>query len=266
MAAAARRKAVGTETIAALGGGAGPVPPVHAYVHVAASRRGYAPLDPAAVLRAGPCLAVDVVQLDTLVAALQLTAAGLRPLVLNMASFSTPGGGFLNGAGTQEEELCRRSTLYPSLDAAAAEGHKYPIPPLGLLLHDEINIIRGTGPAYAWLASPYATVGVLSCPAVRRPELVGSGCYLNKADAMLTAQKMELMLAAAVTHGYDVLLLGALGCGAYKNPPRHVAQLFAATLARYGASFKQVRFAILDGGPSLEAGASNFRTFADMFP
>ena len=35
--------------------------------------------------------------------------------VLNMASAIRPGGGFLEGANSQEEYLCARSTLYPSL-------------------------------------------------------------------------------------------------------------------------------------------------------
>lgn len=266
MAAAAYRTAVGKDTEAALAGrlAARVDVSVQRYVHAAASRRGYVPLNPAAILATGPCASIDVVRCDTLVAAADLIAAGERPIVLNMASFSTPGGGFLNGAGTQEEELCRRTTVYPSLMAAAAQG-AYPIPLLGLLFHGNVSIIRGAGPGYGWLTAPYPTVAMLSCPAVRRPELINYGRHLSEPDAFLTTQKIELMLAVAATHGYNVLLLGAMGCGTYKNPPSHVARLFASVLAKYGAGFKHVRFAIIDGGPTA-AGESNYSSFAEVFP
>jgi hypothetical protein len=49
------------------------------------------------------------------------TAAPSKPqtrpnvVVLNMASPMRPGGGFLDGANSQEEFLCARTSLYPSL-------------------------------------------------------------------------------------------------------------------------------------------------------
>ena len=44
------------------------------------------------------------------------------PLVLNFANPRTPGGSVKLGASAQEEELCRRSTLYASLASDAAAG------------------------------------------------------------------------------------------------------------------------------------------------
>lgn len=41
-------------------------------------------------------------------------------LVLNFANAHHPGGGFLHGSKAQEEELCRRSTLYASISSKKA--------------------------------------------------------------------------------------------------------------------------------------------------
>jgi len=53
---------------------------------------------------------------DCIDAAVELVKKyGLNPLVLNMASATTPGGGYKNGAGAQEENLFRRTNLLSTL-------------------------------------------------------------------------------------------------------------------------------------------------------
>jgi len=53
------------------------------------------------------------------------------------------------------------------------------------------------------------------------------------------------------------LVLGALGCGAFRNPPRVIARTFRDVLAEeeWGGYFETIIFAILDrpGGPTMEA-------------
>ncbi|CAF3539433.1 unnamed protein product [Rotaria socialis] len=60
---------------------------------------------------------VEVVNNDCLLVYEKLAADKSRPVLLNMANATTPGGGYRQGAGAQEENLFRRSNYYLSLDA-----------------------------------------------------------------------------------------------------------------------------------------------------
>ena len=43
-----------------------------------------------------------------------------------------------------------------------------------------------------------------------------------------------------------VLVLSALGCGAFNNPPSHVAEIFRAVIQQYGSLFQSITFAIVE--------------------
>jgi len=189
--------------------------------------------------------------MDTLVAVGTMPAEH-RVAILNMASNTEPGGGFKRGAWTQEESLCRRTTLYPAL-AAARAGGKYPIPPTGLLFSADVSIVRGPEPECRWEEAPTRKVGVISCPAIRRPALNVHG-HMEEPDKALTRVKVDLLLATAAANGYDALVLGALGCGAFYNPPSDVSRIFAEALRERGASFARVTFAVMGSD-------RNFATF-----
>jgi uncharacterized protein (TIGR02452 family) len=97
---------------------------------------------------------------------------------------------------------------------------------------------------------------VFAVAALRKPQLDAAG-NLTPVDARATLTKIELLLAAAAALGHKHLVLGALGCGAYGNPPRHVALLFQDALARFGSWFQSVTFAVVGDG--------NFPVFRRVF-
>lgn len=62
-----------------------------------------------------------------------------------------------------------------------------------------------------------------------------------------TKRKMRMVLLAAALGGWTHLVLGALGCGAYANPPDKVARYWREVLEEpiFQGRFKLVVFAIL---------------------
>ena len=64
------------------------------------------------------------------------------------------------------------------------------------------------------------------------------------------------MLWAAAHHGHDAVVLGAYGCGAFRNDPLAVTQCFAALLGPGGefhGIFGVVLFAVIKSEANLQA-------------
>lgn len=148
-------------------------------------------------------------------------------LVLNFASPVTPGGGVLDGARSQEEELCRRSTLYASLtsDTAAAyyENHRAQggyVFTHGAILSPCVDVFRN--PCGTLMDEPF-TVAVITMAAPYAPGLQGSKA--NELQGVFET-RIEGLLRIAIEYGYERLVLGAWGCGVFGNDPAMVAEAF----------------------------------------
>jgi uncharacterized protein (TIGR02452 family) len=75
---------------------------------------------------------------------------------------------------------------------------------------------------------------------------------------VLTARARRV-LAVAAAHGHRALVLGAWGCGVFRNDPALVARVFAGHLDQMAGWFDRVVFAVLDrrrGAPTYNAFAS----------
>ena len=65
------------------------------------------------------------------------------------------------------------------------------------------------------------------------------------------------MLHVAAAHGHNTLVLGALGCGVFQNPPDAVAELWHELLStEFRASFARVIFACYSPEHSRERGGT----------
>src|SRR5204863_6786191 len=60
-------------------------------------------------------------------------------------------------------------------------------------------------------------------------------------------ERIEKVLALMAGHGHDAAVLGAWGCGVFKNDPELIAELFAKALrGQFAGAFAKVVFAVLD--------------------
>jgi uncharacterized protein (TIGR02452 family) len=184
----------------------------------------------------------------TLSAARRLVSENQRVLALNFASAKNQGGGFLNGAQAQEESLARSSGLYPcllrhramydfnrSLRTCLYSDHMIYSPNVPVFRDDADRLI----PFYllSFLTAPAVNTGV-----VRKQERQNAH---RVADVMLA--RIDKLLAIALHHGYEVLVLGAWGCGVFGNDPEEMADWFAQELlGKYQGAFRRVVFAVLD--------------------
>ena len=185
---------------------------------------------------------IQVTNETTLGAARRLVEHGLRPLALNFANGVVPGGGFLNGARAQEENLCRSSALHETLvDDVMYEQHRGRPEPDSTdwaIYSPDVPVFRtddGTELAEHWplcfvtCAAPYA-------PDVGQPR---AGDLLEK--------RIHRVLGIARAYGHDTLVLGAWGCGAFENDTDRTARDFRRAIEdHYRGAFSEIVFAITD--------------------
>ena len=192
----------------------------------------------------------EVWRCSSLKAILQLTEEENQEKImcLNFASAKNPGGGFINGAEAQEESLARTSGLYESL----LQGWDYykVHREMESCFYTDMMIYSPKVPVFRkdkgellpkpvlcnFITSPAVNAGV-----VKRQEQDREGEIFGAMDV-----RTDKMLALALSQGNETLILGAWGCGVFKNDPKEIAELFKKHLhGKYKNKFKRVVFAIL---------------------
>ncbi len=221
---------------------------------------------------------VEVQNIDCLYAGVQLKKEGYNPAVLNMASRSHPGGGVITGARAQEETLFRRTNLFRSLFQFASFASRYGIRksrcqyPLdrnfgGIYTPDAIYFRENEKNGYALLDNPVA-LSFITVAGMNRPALTPDGMIAaNLVEPV--KNKIRTIFRLGLDHGHDSLVLGALGCGAYHNPPRHVARLFHEVMdePEFAGKYRKIVFAILDDHNAHRSHnrEGNYKPFAEEF-
>lgn len=173
---------------------------------------------------------------------------------LNFASARNPGGGFLGGAQAQEEAITRASALYPCLlkqpeyyernraNRSALYLDLAIFSPDVAFFRDDSGKLLGSPVFASVITAPAPNAG-----AVRANEPANE-------DKLVPAlrRRAALVLAIAKVEGITRLILGAWGCGVFRNEPATVARIFHEHLSLGGAfhgAFQNVVFAIYDPTP-----------------
>ena len=188
---------------------------------------------------------------------------GKKVCVLNFASATNPGGGVVNGSSAQEESLCRCSTLYPCLNTKQMWDifygpHRQAGNPLyndDCIYTPEVCVFKGDTnfPEPLW-KKDWWKVNILTCaaPNLRARPSNAMNPYAGDQAAKITPSELEKLLTArirrifeiAVAGGNEVLILGAFGCGAFKNPPEIVSKVFQTVMQDYVRYFDVIEYAV----------------------
>lgn len=190
-----------------------------------------------------------LVNRSTVQAIVDMSREGKLPAVLNFASAKNPGGGFLNGAMAQEEALAASSGLYNTLlrhDTYYSTNRA-----CGTMMYTNHGIyspevVFFRNGAFEMLGSPVLAT-VLTLPAVNMGQVILKGEDVQTAKRVMK-DRMRLCLAIFAKQKNTHLILGAYGCGVFRNDAAEVAQWWRELLENegYGRFFREIVFAVLD--------------------
>jgi len=194
---------------------------------------------------------ISVIESRSFQAAKDLTSEYDRVAVLNFASGTNPGGGVRKGASAQEECLCRISNLYPCLTLKRLWEQFYQfhrnLPHRNysdrIIYSKDITVFKSD------TECPRSTDDWYSADVITSPAPNISGVPAPDWENLreLFTSRVRNILEIAMENGIEALVLGAFGCGAFRNPPQLVSQVFYSVLEAdgYKEHFAKIVFAII---------------------
>jgi uncharacterized protein (TIGR02452 family) len=200
---------------------------------------------------------VEIENESTLSGIARLLHEGCAPVAaLNFASANSPGGGFLRGSQAQEESLARSSGLHTSLSNAPAfyqhhRDHPSPLYSDAMILSPNCPIFRDDAGS---LLNNVHHATFISSAAPNAGAVKDRSPHDLHLIADVFRRRAEYVLAVAASRDIRYLVLGAWGCGVFRNDPKLVAQVFMNLLTRedWRGRFSKVVFSILDTTPESE--------------
>lgn len=186
---------------------------------------------------------------------------GGRIAVLNFASATNAGGGVTKGSSAQEEALCRCSTLYPCLNTEHLRKNFYQVNRAGhsalysdvcIYTPDILMIKSDTSSPERLPEDKWINIDIITCAAPNLREQPSNHMNPNAGDPVKLSDRelLELhikrgrnIMQTAVRNNADVLVLGAFGCGAFRNDPKIVSRAYKKLCTEFGGYFDEICFA-----------------------
>lgn len=191
---------------------------------------------------------IEVTNETTLHAARRLISVGQRPVALNFASATHPGGGFLTGARAQEESLCWSSGLYACLEHQTMyDFHRQRHDPIYTdytLYSPDVPVFRDDEGRL--LDEPYLC-SFLTSAAVNANALLQRDPSRRSEIEPAMIERIHKVLTLGAAHGHTAIILGAWGCGAFGNDGHEMAAWFDRALQTdFRGVYDHIVFAVLD--------------------
>jgi uncharacterized protein (TIGR02452 family) len=168
-------------------------------------------------------ISMEIARTDSVSALFDLVDCTGKIAMLNFASYKYAGGGFMNGSRAQEECLCHESFLYNVLrefDASYYEPNRNDLNK-ALYRHKaiyspDIFFIRdGKG----------KKCDVVTCAS---PNFSAAEKHVSRDENnKVLRERVRFVLEIAKQNHVDTFIVGAWGCGVFKQDPNVVAQYFA---------------------------------------
>ncbi len=185
----------------------------------------------------------------TLAAARTLFDAGQREVFcLNFASAKNPGGGFLGGSQAQEESIARASGLYPCLLKGGERYYQINRQTYGgwytdhMIYSPRVPIFKDEEGVYLedWVAASILTAPAVNAGVVRRQE-ADPEAEIER----VMRRRIARVLAVARQEQHQQLVLGAWGCGVFRNDPEAIARYFREVIdTQFAGVFERIVFAV----------------------
>ena len=197
-----------------------------------------------------PSIYVD--ELDSVSAAYKYNLG--HTCILNFASYTNPGGKFIEGSSAQEESLCHESFLYNVL--SCFRGY----------YNDNRRTKNRSLYTDRALYSPYIVFehndiplafDVLTCAAPNFGSAVKYyGVSFVENDLVLES-RINFIFEVLKAQNVDTVILGAFGCGVFKQNPFNVAKLFKKAIESGHNTCMNIVFPI--------PGGNNYHAFKQVF-
>ena len=191
---------------------------------------------------------ISIINSDTVSAAIDFSLLG-KTALLNMASYKRPGGGVRNGARAQEECLFRCSNLSEVIPTS-----HYP-------LQEDECVYTSAGVFFKDFNYDYITPTEIDVITMAAINLNGFELTDIKQYIKTNKDKIRLMLSLAIKNDVKNIILGAWGCGVFKNNPVQIATFFKEVLDEgYNSYFDNVVFAIINDHNSVDNNLEIFKS------